>query len=122
MYIYAHLGLNNNTIFFMLEYLTLLSNNNWSPFPFYEMSLVLMLFSCHSQHPGFINNNQLLFPNDTAVFHVDRKIDLTHPNIDKIEMAPNDTYDYTGSECWITGWGYTGINSIYYIPITYITL
>ena len=50
------------------------------------MCLDLILFSCYLQHPGFINNNQLLLPNDIAVLRVDRKINLTHPNIDKIEM------------------------------------
>ena len=55
----------------------------------------------------------LLFPNDIAVLRVKGKINLANPNIEKIEMAPDDGYNYTDSKCWITGWGFTqGINII----------
>ena len=72
----------------------------------------ICLLSCCSQHPKFILNAALLWPNDIAVIRVKGKINLDHPNIDKIAMAPDDDYDYTNSTCWITGWGYTKSNNI----------
>ena len=65
-----------------------------------------MLFCCW-QHPNYIANESLGLPNDIAVMRVDGTIDLAPPNIAAVTMAPNDNYDYTNSDCWLTGWGNT---------------
>ena len=66
------------------------------------------------QHPNYDPDENKLFPNDIAVMRVEVPMNLNHPNIDKVTMAPDDNYDYTTSDCWITGWGYTqGIHQCY---------
>ena len=71
--------------------------------------LIKMLFYCRKHEDFSLNETR----GDIAVLRVDGTINLSHPNIAKVTMAPNDNFDYMPTECWLTGWGLTQGNLLY---------
>ena len=69
---------------------------------------------CFWKHENYEHNADKGFPNDIGLLRVKGTIDLNHPNIATVTLAPNDNFDYMQStECWLTGWGLTEGNLLY---------
>ena len=57
------------------------------------------------QHERWEPNALLGYPNDIALLRLTEPVDTSNPNIELACIAQDVNFNFTGEECWITGWG-----------------
>jgi secreted trypsin-like serine protease len=59
------------------------------------------------KHERWEPNPYLGYPNDIALLRLTEKADLAWPGVELACIARDVNFNFTGEECWITGWGKT---------------
>jgi secreted trypsin-like serine protease len=57
------------------------------------------------KHERWEPNALLGYPNDIALLRLTDPVDTSNPNIELACLAQDANFNFTGEECWITGWG-----------------
>jgi len=65
------------------------------------------------QHERWIPDPYKGFPNDIALMRLVEPANITLPHVEKACLPTINDMNFTGEECWISGWGKT--NCMYYI-------
>lgn len=66
------------------------------------------------EHPEWDSSPFEGFPNDVALLRLTQAADVEPAPVGLGCLPPQPGYDVTGTECWITGWGYTDCTSPQY--------
>jgi hypothetical protein len=57
------------------------------------------------KHDRWVPNPYLGYPNDIALLRLKHEVDLTDPFVSLACLPLETHFNFTGEECWITGWG-----------------
>lgn len=57
------------------------------------------------KHDRWVPNPYIGFPNDIALLRLVEPADLDHPGVELACLPMEQNFNFTGEECWITGWG-----------------